>query len=99
EPATSEGEMTTTTGRKTVRAIKVTAVGVGLGLFAFIGVRVRETLADRKALASAMAEKTKDGPGRATVAVVHGKPKAWRPSIPVTGTLAPVQEADIGFKT
>ncbi|MFT3769180.1 MAG: efflux RND transporter periplasmic adaptor subunit [Minicystis sp.] len=90
--------MTTTTGGGAERAIKVTAVALGLGLFAFIGVRVRETLADRKVLTAAMAEKAKESQKRASVPVVHAKPKTWRPSIPVTGTLAPVQEADVGFK-
>lgn len=91
--------MTTTTGAGTARAIKITAVAMGLGLFAFIGVRVRETLADRRALGAALAEKTKEAQKRTGVAVVHARPKTWRPSIPVTGTLAPVQEADVGFKT
>ncbi|APR87047.1 Putative Co/Zn/Cd efflux system membrane fusion protein [Minicystis rosea] len=90
--------MTTTTGGGTSRAIKIGAVAMGLGLFAFIGVRVRETLADRKALTSAMAEKKSEAQKRAGVKVLHAKPKTWRPTIPVTGTLAAVQEADIGFK-
>jgi RND family efflux transporter MFP subunit len=89
----------TGSGTGTVRAIKVTAVAMGIGLFAFIGVRVRETLADRKALGATMLEKARDTKGHAGVAVVHGKPRTWRPSIPVTGTLAAIQEADVGFKT
>lgn len=100
--------MTTTTGHDgghasaassgAGRAIQIGAVALGLGLFAFIGVRVRETLADRKALAATMAQKTQEAQKRAHVAVVHAKAKTWRPAIPVTGTLAPVQEADVGFK-
>jgi RND family efflux transporter MFP subunit len=78
---------------------KLLAVALGIGLFAFIGVRVRETLADRKTLAATLAESVKNGQKRADVAVVHATPKAWRPMIPVTGSLAAVQDADIGFKT
>jgi RND family efflux transporter MFP subunit len=29
---------------------------------------------------------------------VRGEPVTWKPTIPVTGTLSPIQEADIGFK-
>lgn len=91
---------TTTTGSTGAsRAIQITAVALGLGLFAFIGVRVKETLGERKALAATMAQRTEEAQRRAGVAVAHAKPKAWRPTIPVTGTLAPVQEADVGFKT
>ena len=71
----------------------------GGALFALIGVRVKETMADRKAQAGALAEQVKSAPAKAGAAVVHGKARQWRPSIPVTGTLSPVQDAEIGFKT
>ena len=77
----------------------VAALAGGVGLFALIGARVKETMADRKTLASALAEQVKAAPKRAGATVVHGVAKSWKPSIPVTGTLAPVQEAEIGFKT
>jgi RND family efflux transporter MFP subunit len=77
----------------------MTALALGVGLFAFIGLRVKETLGDRVALAATLAEQTKAGPRRAATIVAHGTPRAWHPRIPVTGTLAPVQDADIGFKT
>ena len=89
--------MTTSTGA--VRAVKITAVALGIGLFTFIGVRVKETLGDRKALAATIEERAKDVQKRAAVEVIHAKAKVWRASVPVTGTLAPVQEADVGFKT
>jgi RND family efflux transporter MFP subunit len=76
----------------------VLAVGVGVGLFALIGVRVKETMADRKALAASLGEQAKAETKSTGVQTVHGVSKRWRPSIPVTGTLAPVQEADVGFK-
>jgi RND family efflux transporter MFP subunit len=76
----------------------ILALALGVGLFTLIGARVKETLADRKAQASALADQVKAAPARAGAAVVHGKPRQWRPSIPVTGTLSPVQDAEIGFK-
>jgi RND family efflux transporter MFP subunit len=77
---------------------KIGAAVVTLALFAFLGVRVKESLADRKGLATAMAERQREEAKRGGVAVVQGKAKTFRPTIPVTGTLAPVQEADVGFK-
>lgn len=91
--------MTSNTARGgTSSGAKIGAAAVCLALFAFIGVRVKETLAERKALGASQVERTKDAQKRAGVAVVHGKAKTFRPTIPVTGTLAPVQEADVGFK-
>jgi RND family efflux transporter MFP subunit len=75
------------------------AAALGVGLFALIGVRVKETLGERKALAQQLAGQAKAAPGRAGTTVVHGVPRTWRPTIPVTGTLTPVQEAEVGFKT
>jgi membrane fusion protein (multidrug efflux system) len=79
----------------------IIAAAVGIGLFALIGLRVKETLADKKAMTQALAEQAKSGAGdkRSGAETVHGKEKKWRPVIPVTGTLAPIQEADVGFKT
>lgn len=92
--------MTTTvssTGRqKSVAGI--VAVGFGVGLFALIGFRVKETMADRKAQASALTDQVKAAPTRTGPVVVHGVGKRFKPAIPVTGTLAPVQDAEVGFK-
>ncbi len=76
----------------------VAALAAGVGLFALIGLRVKETMADRKAQASALAERVQAAPGKAGATIVHGVARTWRPTIPVTGTLAPVQDAEIGFK-
>ena len=76
----------------------VLAVLAGVGLFGLIGARVKEALGERKALAATLGEQAKTETKHAGVQTVHGASKRWRPSIPVTGTLAPVQEADVGFK-
>jgi RND family efflux transporter MFP subunit len=72
------------------------AVAAVVGLAAFTGVRVKETLAERAAMAQAAAGAT--APAAPAPAVVRGKPAAFRPVVPVTGTLTPIQEADLGFK-
>jgi RND family efflux transporter MFP subunit len=75
------------------------AAALGLGIAALIGVRVKETLGERKAMASALADQARAAPKRSGAAVVHGVPRSFRPTLPVTGTLEPVQQADVGFKT
>jgi RND family efflux transporter MFP subunit len=85
--------------KRSGRAAKITAVALGVGLFAFIGVRVKETLGNRQALAAGLAAtQTKDGPKRTAAALVLPRAISWRPSIPLTGTLSPIQDADVGFK-
>jgi RND family efflux transporter MFP subunit len=88
----------TGTGRRRGFAA-IVALALALGLFALIGMRVKETLGERKALAQALTEQVKSTPKRSAASVVHGVPRTWRPTIPVTGTLEPVQQADVGFKT
>jgi RND family efflux transporter MFP subunit len=91
---------TTVQGRGRQRGVAgVAALIGGAALFGLIGLRVKETLSERKAQAAALAENVRTAPKRAGATVVHGVAKSWRPAIPVTGTLAPVQEAEIGFKT
>ena len=54
---------------------------------------------DRKAMSTSLAAETKAGVTRAGAQAVRGVEKRWRPTIPVTGTLSPLQESDVGFKT
>ncbi len=60
------------------------------------GAKGAETSApsEKGATGEASAYTTKRVHGKA----VRGEPVVWKPSIQVTGTLAPIQEADIGFK-
>jgi RND family efflux transporter MFP subunit len=90
---------TTAQARGRQRGVAGVAALVGAGvLFGLIGLRVKETLAERKALGAALADQVKSAPKRAGASVMHAVAHTWRPAIPVTGTLAPVQEAEIGFK-
>jgi RND family efflux transporter MFP subunit len=74
------------------------AVVVGLGVL--IGVRVKETIAGRDALAAAMAAtaSTAAGTAKNVKSTVRGVKAAWRAAVPITGTLSPIQQADLGFK-
>lgn len=80
------------------RVAGVLAVASVIGLGALIGVRVKETMADRAAVAQTQQAESKARQQQAVVSVVTPQPATWRPVVLTTGTLAPYQEADIGFK-
>ncbi len=80
------------------RVVAVLAIASLVGLAALIGSRVKETLADRTKVVAAQEADSKARQAQANVAVVSPAPATWRPVILATGSLAPYQEADVGFK-
>jgi RND family efflux transporter MFP subunit len=74
------------------------AVASLVGLAVLIGGRVKETLADRAKVVAAQETDAKTRQAQSSVAVVAPVPATWRPVILATGSLAPYQEADVGFK-
>ena len=79
----------------------VIAVAATVGLAALIGVRVKETLAGRDALQAAMAATASaaaGAPAKGAKSTVRGVKTTWRAAVPVTGTLSPIQQADLAFK-
>jgi RND family efflux transporter MFP subunit len=99
--------------RKKGRVGLVAGVLLSVGLAALVGARVKEKLAERAAMQASMpvaqGKEAASIPGAAFEQggyvqkrlhgrAVRGEPVVWKPTIPVTGTLAPIQEADIGFK-
>jgi len=80
------------------RVAAILAAASLLGLAALIGVRVKETLKDRDKVVAAQEADTKKRQEQGSVAIVAPEPATWRPVILVTGSLAPYQEADVGFK-
>lgn len=96
------------------RAGLVAGVLLGIGLTALVGMRVKEKLAERAAMQASMPAakgETATGPSitgapgagvyvqkRIYGRAIRGEPVSFRATIPITGTLAPIQEADIGFK-
>jgi RND family efflux transporter MFP subunit len=86
-----------TTGRRRGAGTLVAAAAL-VGLAALIGVRVRETLAGRAALQAAQAAQVQAPAPKEGKTVVRGARVAWRASVPITGTLSPIQQADLGFK-
>lgn len=85
----------------------VVAILVGLGIAGVVGVRVKEKVAQKKAIeASMQAAPQTTTPGEAPKAatsrgaeLVTPEGMTWQPRFAVTGTLEPIQQADVGFKT
>jgi len=64
-----------------------------------VGVRFQSAVTERKAIAAAMTSAAPKATERHDgVAVVRGVPDTWEPTLPITGTLNPVHESNIGFK-
>lgn len=64
---------------------------------------MKEKKAEAAALEATLAgdvakAKASAGTKRAAIKTARGEPMTWRPKVPVTGTLSPSQEADVGFK-
>ena len=76
---------------------------LGLALAAWIGVRVKDALGGRKAVAQEHAAVAKAAAENASrpplVKVVRGTRSTWEARIPFEGSLTPAQEADVGFKS
>jgi len=116
-------EATTQTTRK-FGAGSVIAIAIGLGVVGLIGVKVKDKVAQKKALeasAQATVEQAKaqtptqpqaqaqpqaqtPAVGKEPLAKPRGTtfikptPMTWQPRVAVTGTLEPIQRADVGFK-
>ena len=80
------------------RVAGLLAVASLVGLAVLIGGRVKETLADRAKVVVAQEVDAKARKEQSSVAVVAPSQATWRPVILATGSLAPYQEADVGFK-
>lgn len=82
-----------------VALIAIIAVG------ALVAVRVKAKIAQNKELeASRQTAPTASADAKATtvtasgVEIISPKPTKWQPKVDITGTLEPVQQADVGFK-
>lgn len=89
--------------KKSYVGLVVTLI-IGAGLAGVIGVRVKEKLAEKKALEQSVAD-AKEQKGSSSISnrkrtyrTARGEAVMYKPAISITGTLSPIQESDIGFK-
>ena len=85
----------------------VVAILMCLGVVGVVGVRVKDKLAQKKALdasmqaAPASAKPEENQPtatSRGSATLIAPEAMTWQPRVAVTGTLEPIQQADVGFK-
>ncbi|HRI67898.1 MAG TPA: efflux RND transporter periplasmic adaptor subunit [Polyangium sp.] len=95
----------TTAPTRKVNGWGIVAVLVIIAVGALIGVRVKAKLAQQKELeasrqttASAAAEAKTTTVTAAGIEIVVPKATKWQPRVDITGTLEPIQQADVGFK-
>jgi RND family efflux transporter MFP subunit len=85
--------------RRGPRAALYVVLAVGLGFAGLLGVRVKQAVARRAAVASERAAAEKKESPRERAATARPKPMKWTPRVDVTGTLEPWRVADVGFET
>jgi len=70
-----------------------------LALALAVGTRFTSAVSERKAIAAAMTTGVAAPAARHDgMAVVRGVPATWQPALPITGTLNPVRDSNVGFK-
>src|SRR5687768_6673014 len=74
-------------------------LAVGVAFAGVLGVRVKQAVAKRDAVANERAATAEKQKIRVPLRTVHGTPMRWMPRVDLTGTLKPWREADVGFET
>lgn len=80
------------------RVVGVVGAVIGLLLFGFIGVRVRDSFAKKTELAKEREAAQATAAVKVALPVTKGKPTTFHPRVEVTGSLEPWRSADVGFE-
>jgi RND family efflux transporter MFP subunit len=72
---------------------------VGVGLAAFIGLRVKQALVKRETIAQERRSAQEAALAKPKLQVTEATRARWRPRVDLTGTLRPWREADLAFET
>jgi RND family efflux transporter MFP subunit len=81
------------------RGTAIVFVIVGVGLAGFLGLRVKQALVKREAIAQERKSAQEAALAKPKWHAAEVTPTKWRPRIELTGTLRPWREADLGFET
>ncbi len=84
--------------RSAPRIVLVALLVATVGLFVFLGVRVKQATAKKEQVAAERATAQASLQKRATVVVVRPTAGTWTPRVAFTGTLKPWRDADVGFE-
>ena len=86
------------TSRSAPRVVLIALLVATVGVFGFIGVRVKQASAKKEQVAAERATAQASMQQKATVTVVRPTPGTWTPRVDLTGTLKPWRDADVGFE-
>jgi RND family efflux transporter MFP subunit len=89
----------TVSGRRGARVGLVIALAIGVSFVGLLGVRVKQAMGKRAAVANERKASEEQKKESEPVRAMHPTPMKWMPRIDVTGTLKPWREADVGFET
>lgn len=100
-PTTDDNAAMTLTprGGRGVRVGLFVGIAIGVALFGFIGVRVKQALTKQAALAQERTSAQDRVQRKEPLKTVRPTPTTWMPRVELTGTLKPWREADVGFET
>jgi RND family efflux transporter MFP subunit len=94
------GHVAAPTGaRRGTRIGLVVALGLGVGFLGLLGVRVKQAIAKKGAVAQERAAAEGKPKVKEPQKTVRPVPTTWVPRVDLTGTLKPWRDADVGFET
>lgn len=88
-----------TPSRRGARVGLVVGVALAVGFAALLGIRVKQAMGRRDAVATDRATAAEKAKVRDPLPTVVPQRMTWLPRVDVTGTLKPWREADVGFET
>lgn len=101
-PPTSESSPMATEPRKASPLAKVVVALVVVGMAVPVGMRIKTAMASKKAMDEGRQKTAQEAAAKASAPVsakvVRGIPESWQPTVPLDGTLNPIQEATLAFK-
>jgi len=97
--SSAEPVNTRSSGRRGARIGLVLVLAMGVGFAGLLGVRVKQAMARRGAVADERSAAAKKLKKKEPTKTARPAPIRWMPKVDVTGTLKPWREADVGFET
>ncbi len=97
--STVPARITSERSRQGVQIGLVVALAAGIGFLGLLGVRVKQALAKKDAVAQERAQTDAKQKVKEPQRTVRPVPTTWIPRVDLTGTLKPWREADVGFET
>lgn len=98
-PVSAHPSETGRTGGRGARVGLVIALALGVGFAGLLGIRVKQAVAKRAAVATERTAAQERLQKKEPIKTAHPTPAKWVPRVDLTGTLKPWRDADVGFET